>query len=128
MTALDKRRVALDSALEALEAAKVRVNAAAQAYARAGVIAYSAAHPRREVQLAIAMGATCLHVERGGTCKYKGSWDYQITADRCDIGDDRPEFLVVLSGAEDESDIPTLGGTVAITCKGGKIVREVEDW
>lgn len=117
----------LEAALDAFRDAQAALCSAARDYAREQVQAYSATHPRREVQFVAAMGSTCLHVQRGGAQNWKGAPDYQISAGSQEIGP-ALDWLAFLDEIEEETRIPTPAGTVAIICKGGSILSETEAW
>ena len=114
---------ALDAAVEAFRAAGDALDAAATAYARAGTLAYSEAHPRREVTLCAAMGSTCLHVSGA---PYGGNYQLRYTDS---ARTPAPEFIDVLGDIESEFNFGhALGGPLRLKCKGGAILDDATDW
>lgn len=93
--------------------------------AREGVKAYSKAHPRRKVMFCSAMGSNTLHVESGGTCRYRG--DYQLHEGQ-GANYPPPAWMIELENLCSEYRLGTFPGPVRITCKGGEIVEEIFDW
>lgn len=118
---------ALDRAASRWDAAATALANAAQAYAKAETLAYSKAHPRREVQFCAAMGSTTLHVSRGGTCGR--SDDYQLGGYSADIGEP-PEFMRKLAEIDQDTEFGKgwLAGPLAFICKGGRVVSDRSDW
>lgn len=99
---------------------------AARAFVVAETLAYSAAHPRRKVTFCAAMGSTTLHVAPGGTCAYRG--EYQFKDGESDIGPPL-EWLATLERLDEIVDGKGwLSGPLLLVCQGGKIVSQTENW
>lgn len=127
MGAVERAESRLNLAVERMELARRMLDQAAQEFAKAHTLAYSAAHPRRTVTFCAAMGSTTLHVSPGGYQSYR-AYDYQLKAGESDIGES-PAFLNRLNDIESQFGIHyALAGDLNLECKAGEVVKELYDW
>lgn len=131
-TTADTLKALTDARTEYLRETDAKIAAAARAFARESTLAYSAAHPRREVTFCAAMGTTSLHVQRGGwmgrQTQPDAETEYLFSVDREWSDKGAPAFLHVLAGIEEQTGLDYVAGPYLLTCKGGAVVKEATQW
>ena len=114
-------------AIQALELARNEVIFQALSYLKSEVIAYSKAHPMREVRLVLGMGSIGLYVEAHGDALAFGIFDdgfYDLSPGLPGC----PEFMSDVHDMGEDYDLHLTSSLYSLTCRNGEVVEEMHEW